>query len=154
MFSAQLKLVSLFRSLPDDQLGRVEAACRIMEQPAGRTIIEEGSSGDNLYMILDGAVRVHKEDFYGGKEVITTLHSGDHFGEVSLFDEAPRSAAVSTIQPSKLLYLSRESLRRLMDDDHTLATAIYENLVADLCNRLRETNEHLIYLMGKKSEGL
>jgi len=154
MFSAQLKLVSLFRSLPDEQLKRVETACRIMEQPAGRTIIEEGSSGDNLYMLLEGAVRVHKEDFYGGKEVITTLHAGDHFGEVSLFDEAPRSAAVSTIQPSKLLYLSRESLRSLMDDDHSLATAIYENLVSDLCNRLRETNEHLIYLMGKKSDGI
>lgn len=153
MFTENLQEVALFRSLPADKLERVGRACRVMDQPSGQTIIEEGSIGDNLYVILDGAVKVHKEDFYGGKEVITTLHTGDHFGEVSLFDEAPRSAAVTTIKPSRLLYLSRGDLRQLMHDDPVLAATIYQNLIADLCNRLRETNEHLIYLMGKNSGG-
>lgn len=149
MFIKRLQHVSLFRELGLDKLERVGEACKIMDQPSGRTIIEEGSYGDSLYVILDGAVKVHKQDFYGGKEVITTLHGGDHFGEVSLFDEAPRSAAVTTIKPSRLLVLSRDDLRMVMLEDPELAASIYENLIADLCNRLRETNEHLIYLRSK-----
>ena len=153
MFIRRLQHVSLFRDLPKEQLERVAEACQVMDQPSGRTIIEEGSIGDNLYVILEGAVKVHKQDFYGGKEVITTLHGGDHFGEVSLFDEAPRSAAVTTIKASRLLCLSKDDLQVLMQEDPELAASIYENLIADLCNRLRETNEHLIYLMGKRSDG-
>jgi len=153
VFTERLQQVTLFRSVPRDTLEKVAARCQAMDQPAGRVIIEEGSFGDNLYVILDGAVKVHKEDFYGGKEVITTLHVGDHFGEVALFDENPRSAAVTTIKPSRLLYLSRDDLRDLMQEDPELAASIYENLIGDLCNRLRETNEHLIYLMGKSGDG-
>ena len=153
MILERLQRVSLFRSLPEAQLQRVKERCEILDQPANTTIIEEGSQGDSLYVILEGAVKVYKQDFYGGREVITTLHEGDHFGEVSLFDQAPRSAAVSTIKPSRLLSLSRDNLQEMMQEDADFAASIYENLISDLCNRLRETNEHLIYLMGKSSPG-
>ena len=102
-----------------------------------------------MWIILTGAVKVHKQDFYGGKEVITTLHEGDHFGELSLFDSAPRSAAVTTIKNTKLLELRGEDLRNIMDENADLARSIYETLIAELSNRLRESNDHLIYLVGK-----
>lgn len=145
-----LKNVVLFRDLTDEQLQRVASACKEVHFKTGKTIIEENSVGDSMYIILDGAVKVHKQDFYGGKEVITTLHEGDHFGELSLFDSAPRSAAVTTIKDTHLLELNEPSVQSIFDQDSHLAQKIYRAVISELANRLRETNEHLIYLVGKE----
>ncbi len=145
----KLQEVVLFKDLDLDELRMIAGACREIRLPPGKTIIEENSVGDSMWVILEGAVKVYKQDFYGGKEVITTLHEGDHFGELSLFDSAPRSAAVSTIKETLLLELRGEDLRALMDQDAELAKRIYEALIGELSNRLRESNEHLIYLVGK-----
>ena len=145
----KLQDVVLFRDLETEGLRAVAAACQEVSLPTGETIIEENSVGDSMWVILTGAVKVHKQDFYGGKEVITTLHEGDHFGELSLFDSAPRSAAVTTIKETVLLELRGQEMRALMSGDSELARSIYEALIAELSNRLREANEHLIYLVGK-----
>ncbi len=145
----KLQEVVLFRDLDLDELRMIAGACREIRLPPGKVIIEENTVGDSMWVILEGAVKVYKQDFYGGKEVITTLHEGDHFGELSLFDSAPRSAAVSTIKETLLLELRGEDLRALMDEDAELARRIYEALIGELSNRLRESNEHLIYLVGK-----
>lgn len=145
----KLQDVVLFRDLELDELESVAEACRELTLSPGETIIEENSVGDSMYVIVEGAVKVYKQDFYGGKEVITTLHEGDHFGELSLFDSAPRSAAVTTIKNSVLLELRGEDVRALMEDNAYLARSIYKALIAELSNRLRESNEHLIYLVGK-----
>ncbi len=145
----KLQDVVLFRDLDLEALRLIAGACREVHLPPGRTIIEENSVGDSMWVILEGAVKVYKQDFYGGKEVITTLHEGDHFGELSLFDSAPRSAAVTTIKDTLLLELRGEDLRALMDKDAALAKSIYEALIGELSNRLRESNEHLIYLISE-----
>ena len=151
MNAVNLGKVTLFRQLSQEQLERVFAACQERSFSSGMTVIEEASTDDPcLYVIMEGSVKVHKKGFYGGKETITTLHTGDHFGEVSLFDEAPRSAAVTAIKPCRLLSLPKADLRAIMGADPLLAAQIYETLIAELCSRLRDTNDHLIYL---KAEG-
>lgn len=147
-----IKDVVLFRNLQPEQLQALARACQEVTIKAGRTIIEENSVGDSMYIILEGAVKVHKQDFYGGKEVITTLHEGDHFGELSLFDSAPRSAAVTTIKDTVMLELKEKNMTELMSADARLAQSIYRAVIAELANRLRETNEHLIYLVGRGEE--
>jgi CRP/FNR family transcriptional regulator len=144
--------VILFRDLSPEGLHPIAEACKDVFYPAGKTIIEENSVGDSMYIILEGAVKVHKQDFFGGKEVITTLHEGDHFGELSLFDSAPRSAAVTTIKDTQLLELRGVDLRSIMSKDSSLAQSIYRAVISELANRLRETNEHLIYLVGKNED--
>jgi len=145
-----LRDVTLFRDLNDDELQKVAAACQEVVYSHGKTIIEENSVGDSMFVIVRGAVKVHKQDFFGGKEVITTLHEGDHFGELSLFDSAPRSAAVTTIKETALLELRSQELNDIMAEDAFLAEKLYRTVISELANRLRETNEHLIYLVGKK----
>lgn len=147
-----LKDVVLFKGLSPEQLSTLSGACREVLFKAGKTIIEENSVGDSMYIILEGAVKVHKQDFYGGKEVITTLHEGDHFGELSLFDSAPRSAAVTTIKDTVLLELREKEMQELMNHDSRLAQSIYRAVISELANRLRETNEHLIYLVGREED--
>lgn len=147
-----LKDVVLFKGLTGDQLQTLANACREVVYKAGKTIFEENSVGDSMYIILEGAVKVHKQDFYGGKEVITTLHEGDHFGELSLFDSVPRSAAVTTIKDTVLLELREREMAELMAHDSKLAQTIYRAFISELANRLRETNEHLIYLVGREED--
>jgi len=149
---SSLRDVVLFRGLTPDELKSIADACLEVKYPAGKTIIEENSVGDSMYVILEGAVKVHKQDFFGGKEVITTLHEGDHFGELSLFDSAPRSAAVTTIKETSLLELKGNDLRGIMSASSHLAQTIYRAVIAELANRLRETNDHLIYLVGKHED--
>ncbi len=148
----KLRDVVLFRDLDAKELEKVADACQEVRFPGGATIIQESSVGDSMYVILEGAVKVHKQDFFGGKEVITTLHEGDHFGELSLFDSAPRSAAVTAIRETLLLELKGPDLHRIMASDAHLAQSIYRSVISELAYRLRETNEHLIYLVGRSEE--
>ena len=56
---------------------------------AGATLVEEGSSGHEFYLILEGRATVRK-----GTRKIATLGPGQYFGELAVLDPAPRNASV------------------------------------------------------------
>jgi CRP-like cAMP-binding protein len=84
--------VPIFKACSRAELIRVARVTRIREYQTGANIIEEGAKGRDFFVVLDGEARVTR----GGQEV-ATLHSGDFFGELALFDPAPRNATVTAV---------------------------------------------------------
>lgn len=75
----------------------------------GSVLIEEGSVGDNLYLILSGSLRAYSSDVRGREITYGVYGPGEYVGEMSL-DGGPRSASVITEEGSRLVMVTRASL--------------------------------------------
>jgi CRP/FNR family cyclic AMP-dependent transcriptional regulator len=75
----------------------------------GTLIIEEGSHGDTLYLLLRGRVKAFSSDARGREVTYGVYGAGDYFGEMSL-DGGPRSASVIVEQACTCAVLTRQTL--------------------------------------------
>jgi len=138
-----LRHCALFESLSADQLERIAEIASPREIPAGDGIFREGSSGDEMYVVVQGTVRISKEIPGAGEEALTLLGPGSYFGEMAAIDDAPRSADAVAHTACSLLAIRREDLDRVMFLDKDLAYALLWAFVRTLSSRLRETSEKL-----------
>jgi CRP-like cAMP-binding protein len=76
----------------------------------GRTVCEAGEFGDELFVILDGAVAVETPG-----EATTRLAAGDAFGEMAPLARTPRRSTVVAIAPTTLLVFRRREFAKLLD---------------------------------------
>lgn len=88
---------------------------------AGDTLVREGDIGDKFYIIIRGKFEVAKQIPEAGERVVAVLQDGDHFGEIALLRDIPRTASVRAVEPSIVLSLRREAFFDL--------TARYPNIL-------------------------
>ena len=124
-----LKAVNIFSEIPER--GLVEAASVLEEArlEAGETVFAKGDTGNSLYVIVDGGVRIHD-----GDQTIATLGPGEVFGELAALDPEPRMASVTASEPTLLLRMGHAELNELMAGHPEVATGI----IHVLCRRLRK----------------
>ena len=96
--------------LHDEVLREIAARGRIRKFQKNAVIIQEGDSGDSLYVILTGKVKVYASDDNGREVVIEIFGPGEYVGEMVL-DGGLRSASVMTLEPSTFSVLSNSELR-------------------------------------------
>ena len=90
-----LAQIDLFNGVPHAHLRRVVDIGVEEQYRASATIFAEGAPGDKFYLIVEGAVRISRIVPGMGEEALAVLRAGAYFGEMSLIDDAPRSAAAS-----------------------------------------------------------
>jgi CRP-like cAMP-binding protein len=105
--------------------------------PKHKTIVEEGAPGDYMYIIAEGSVKVTKLSGDGREKILELLEVGDFFGEMSLFDEAPRSASVKAMSDVRILALARNDFLHLLSRSPDLALSV----IQELTRRLRQVDE-------------
>jgi serine/threonine protein phosphatase PrpC/CRP-like cAMP-binding protein len=127
--------IPMFRYLAYNELLKVFAMMTQMGLEKDKRIIEEGSTGDDMFVVIGGKVRVHS-----GETTITHLGPGDHFGEMSLVDKAPRSASITADEPTLLLRMTRSDFFSLIRKEGDTSKKILWNFLQVLTNRLRQTN--------------
>jgi CRP/FNR family transcriptional regulator, cyclic AMP receptor protein len=94
----------------------------------GVVLIEEGSVGDNLYLILAGSLRAYSSDVRGREITYGVYGAGEYVGEMSL-DGGPRSASVITEQPSRLVMVTRASLLTHISDHPEFAFELLTKVI-------------------------
>ncbi len=120
---AVLHRVALFRDVAGHELAPVARLLEEVRLPAGVTFIERGAPEDWLFVIADGAVRVHV-----GARTLRLLGAGDVVGELAVLAPAPRSASVTTTEPTLLLRLRRQPFDELLEDRPEIARAVISAL--------------------------
>jgi CRP/FNR family cyclic AMP-dependent transcriptional regulator len=112
----------------------------------GSIIFEEGSAGDRAYIVRDGKVRIFRADDSGHETLLTTLGSGEMFGEMALFERKPRSASAQAIGDTALEAVSEADLERLVGDPTV------SQILRKMSARIREVDDALekISLEGVK----
>ena len=102
-------------------------------------IFEEGSYGDEMYIVHSGTIKLVKQST-AGEMVIATIQPGEFFGEMALVDNAPRSVnAVAGTDQTRLLALDRDKFLFLVSHQPAFALTIMHVL----CQRIRAMNERL-----------
>lgn len=137
LHSELLAQIPLFDTLAAEDLEAL--ADRLTERTfkAGEIVFDMGDAGSSMYVVLSGAVQI----FLPGKEseprvVLKDARTGEYFGELSLFDDKPRSASVEAVVDTTLLELTREEFGEHLSSSRNAALTI----LAEMAERLRETN--------------
>lgn len=133
-----LKGMPIFRYLTYKELVRIMNITDVRSYTDEELIIKEGSEGDELFIVLDGDVRLHKDDAF-----ITKLSKGDHFGEMALVDRAPRSASATADGQVRVLTIRRPHFYEIIRNESKLSTKLLWSFVQVLTRRLRKTTADL-----------
>ncbi len=134
-----IEKIPLFEVLGPEERQALASHFVLRRHPKNTIVINEGDDSNSLYIILEGRVKVYLND-EAGKEVILNMQGpGDYFGEVSLFDDGPRSASVMTQEECHFAVLMKEGFTSCLADNPGLALAIIRGLTA----RLRALSENV-----------
>jgi CRP/FNR family cyclic AMP-dependent transcriptional regulator len=111
---------------------------RALRFGARQTILEAGSGGRSLYVLLEGSLEILTPSRFGVQRRIGRLEAGSLVGEVSFFDGAPRSAGVRALTPVVLAEMTLQDFERLADHHPRLARSLLLDLGRILAGRLRK----------------
>ena len=124
-----LARVPLFSACSKKDLQHIQRYSDRVAVPAGTKLTQEGRTGSEFYVILDGKVSIVR----GGSEV-NTLGSGDFFGELALLDRSPRNATVEAVTDVDALVIGQREFSAALDVVPTLA----HKLLVGLARRIHE----------------
>lgn len=140
LHSELLAQIPLFDTLAPEDLEALGQ--RMTERPfkTGEAVFAMGDSGSSMYVVLSGAVQIYLPAVDDGPRVILKdARTGEYFGELSLFDDKPRSASVEATVDTVLLELTRTDFGDHLSRSKNAAMTI----LAEMAERLRETNSLL-----------
>jgi CRP-like cAMP-binding protein len=141
-----LAQIDIFEGLPRPHLQRVANLGSEETYKTNDKVFEEGDGGDKFYLILEGAIRISRFVPGMGEEALAVLRPGAYFGEMSLIDDAPRSATALAHEKCRLFVVKRRDLEDLLFVDRDLAYELLWNWVRTLSRRLRATNDKMTFL--------
>ncbi len=134
-----LARVPVFAGLGDDERQRIADVAVPRRYAAGEVVFHEGDSGDTCYVVAGGHARATHQHADGRTLTLATFGPGDIFGELSLFDDGPRSATIEAVDDLEAFALLGGDVRRLLRDRPELAV----RFLIEFVGRLRATNERL-----------
>ena len=85
-----------------------------VEYTTNEVIVREGEPGSELYLLIEGVVRVFKSYGTLNETPLSTLEAVSYFGEMAILDNETRSASVVAAEPARLLSLDGPSLKELI----------------------------------------
>ena len=122
LYQTYLSSIPMFRSCTTEQLDRL-AELGTAVSATDAAVVEEGDRGDDFFVITSGTARVTRD----GRDV-AELGPGDYFGELSLFDPAPRNATVAAVGPMSLVSLSRDAFIGALDEMPPIRDALLHGM--------------------------
>jgi CRP-like cAMP-binding protein len=136
-----LKSVSLFQDLDQRALASLAALLVPKKISSGTVIFRELDDSDALFLVENGRIIISKHVKGDVDIVLTRFQRGDFFGEMGLFDTAPRSATAHAESDAVLWRLDRNAFEHILTDYPEMAARICYRLVNVFIARLRMTNE-------------
>lgn len=133
-----IKNISTLKGLTNDELELIAPLFKEKTFQPGNFIIIEGTQGDSMYIINTGAVLVSTSDKNGEVIPLGNLKDGDFFGELSLFDNLPRSATVTAIKETSIFMITRDEIDIIFKVNPSIANKIYHNTLLEVFSRFRE----------------
>ena len=141
-----LKKISVFRAHDDAALARLGAVLEARQFADGQIIFAEGSTGDGMHFVLSGAVRVEKR--IGAAEqlskTLAVIEAGDYIGEMSLFDQQPRSASAVAAGRTETFWLSKAAFDTLAKEGGRAGLGVLFGMIRTSSERIRRLNRQVI----------
>lgn len=143
--AAALKAVGLFAGLDDRQIGKLAQHAVPRRAEADELIFIEGDDCQGLYVIFSGSLKIFKLSAQGREQVLTVEQAGGVVAELPVCDGGPYPASCKSMEPSVLLFISKQDFRRSCQEDPELALKVLASFGARL-RRLVTIIEDLSFL--------
>ncbi len=130
----QKEMPEIFQELPEAVVANFMSELTVRKYSDKQPVIEEGDSGDSMYIIRSGSARVISH-ILGRQLELGVLGRGDLFGEVGFLTGRPRTAAVNADGPLEVYEISRPAIEKLIETNPEIIArleGVYET-------RIRET---------------
>ena len=134
-----LRNVSLFTNLTDDQLTLLSQYCSRASIRAGTILFNEKEFGTEFFIIVSGSVKIFTKGANSEEKILSVIGTGDSFGELALIDGKPRSASASTLVDCVMLVFSKQNFFGVLASNFDITLSVMQVL----CQRLRDTNQHV-----------
>lgn len=134
-----LRSVPLFASLDDEAASELRNLLTVRGVEHSTPLFQSGDTGDSMYLIESGRVRISVKDTDGNEVTLAELAGGDFFGEMALIDGKRRSADATVIEDARLAILSRKDFLLFVRTNPDVALS----MLSAVTNRLRHTDELL-----------
>jgi len=144
---ALLRGVPLFAALDDAAVEELCGYLHPVELKGGSSLFRVGDSGDAMYIIESGRIRITVTDADGREVILASLGHGDFFGEMAMLDGHGRSADATVTEDSRLAVLTRENFLTFVSSD---ARIVLEMLSA-ITRRLRRTDDLLRHRVSRNA---
>jgi CRP/FNR family transcriptional regulator, cyclic AMP receptor protein len=144
---ALLRSVPLFAALDDAAVEELCGYLHPVELKGGSSLFRVGDSGDAMYFIESGRVRITVTDADGREVILASLDHGDFFGEMAMLDGQGRSADATVTEDSRLAVLTRENFLTFVSSD----TRIVLEMLSAITQRLRRTDDLLRHRVSRNA---
>jgi CRP/FNR family transcriptional regulator, cyclic AMP receptor protein len=138
--------VSIFSKLSMADIEELTKIVTAREYKPDTAIFFQGEPSDSLYMLLKGSVKVVQASEDGHEKLLDILGPGEIFGEFAMLDGHPRSATVTTCEPTELATISRHDFRKFVESRPDVLWKILEAL----CERIRKTSAGMLELSSRE----
>jgi CRP/FNR family transcriptional regulator, cyclic AMP receptor protein len=135
--AAFLLEVPIFSALKVEDLAGLPVVTNLVARNDGQIIFREGDAPLAMYVVRSGKVAISVWTEENDEVVLSVLHEGDFFGELSLLDGSRRTATAKALGPVELIEISRDDFFKLL----RLKPDVGISIMAVLAQRLRTTNE-------------
>jgi CRP/FNR family cyclic AMP-dependent transcriptional regulator len=142
-----LRGVPLFASLDDAAVKELCGYLHPVELKGGSSLFRVGDSGDAMYFVESGRVRITVTDADGREVILASLGHGDFFGEMAMLDGHGRSADAIVTEDSCLAVLTRENFLTFVSSD----TRIVLEMLSAITRRLRRTDDLLRHRVSRNA---
>jgi CRP-like cAMP-binding protein len=132
----ELRRMPIFQMLSADEVQSLEPFLVEKNYAKGAVIFCERETGNSLYLVKKGTVRITRS-VSGVKREIIIFQPGDFFGEVALFDAVLRTATAVAIGPVILYEINREALGNFIIKNSAVAAKVLYRVAQELASRLR-----------------
>ena len=139
----ELHELELFKNRKPETLAVLQQCMEVRTCKAGDKIFVRGDSGDELFIIRKGSVRIMLPISEKLSHHLGTFGRGAFFGEMAFLDGSGRSADAVAFSDTELFVLSRKSFNLMAEDHKKLALNLMEGLASVLASRLRYTDAEL-----------
>jgi len=145
-----LKYVPIFSELDDNILSRIEELGITRNYKKDMIIVDEtNNDASGLFIVINGSVKVTRNDAEGREIILTILGEYEYFGEMSLLDGENPSANVSAMENTELFYIARDQFMQLIEYNPKITFALLEGMI----KRLRAADDKIKSLSLLKAEG-
>jgi len=130
----------LFQGLAEEELVSLLTTFEEEQYSAGKIIFDTNTSGERVYLITGGAVRISRLTNYGDETTLDILQSGELFGELASLDGKSRSARVTAVEDTSLISFDHLSFENIFRRNQRIAS----NLFRELSARIRKTDDNIV----------
>jgi len=135
------------RGVRPEHLAEVLAAATLQRLGDGDALCTEGDSGDAMYFLVDGAIRVQRRDARGKMRELAVMHPPTLVGHMSLVDHSPRSASCIAQGRTVIASLDRRTYNEILTEPSPRGMALRRLLLSSLTRQLATANERIAELI-------